>query len=212
VFYVGKGVGDRVYQHARNANASGQTARGAKVATIREVHAAGLEVGVEIVRHGLCEDEAYEVEAGVIDALILVGVPLTNEVVGKGSLAKGWLPLTELRARYAAPPARFEPDDRVVLIRINKEFRHDRTYDGLYEATRSWWVMKPERGPTHALAVFNGVVRAAYAITTWERAPDGRRWGFTGQRDPEAESRFLWHNVHDLLRKGDQNPIRYVGC
>jgi hypothetical protein len=52
VFYVGKGVGDRVYQHARNAKASGESAKGAKLATIREVHNAGLEVGVEIIRPG----------------------------------------------------------------------------------------------------------------------------------------------------------------
>jgi hypothetical protein len=57
----------------------------------------------------------------------------------------------------------------------------------------------------------NGVVRAVYAITDWERDPSGR-WAFTGDSDPQAEHRFLWHNVHDRLGKGDQNPIRYVGC
>lgn len=212
LFYVGKGVGDRVYQHARNAKSNGESVQSAKLSTIREIHGAGLEVGVEIIRHALTEDEAYEVEAGVIDALALVGVELTNKVIGKGSTAKGWQPLTELRARYAAPPADFEPTDRVVLIRINKEFRPDLTDEGLYDATRLWWVMNPKRNPTHALAVYNGVIRAVYAIDSWERSDDGRRWGFTGKRDPEAERRFLWHHVNDRLRKGDQNPIRYVGC
>jgi len=212
LFYVGKGVGDRVYQHARNAKSNGESMQSAKLATIREIHGAGLEVGVEIIRHGLTEDAAYDVEAGVIDILGLVGIGLTNKVIGKGSTAKGWQPLTELRARYAALPAQFQPNDRIVLIRINKEFRPGLSDEQLYEATRNWWVVNPKRGPTHALAIYNGVVRAAYSIDTWQRAPDGRRWGFIGERDPEAERRFLWHHVNDRLRKGDQNPIRYVGC
>jgi len=43
----------------------------------------------QIIRHRLTEPEAYEVEAGVIDALILTGVPLTNKVIGMRSRARG---------------------------------------------------------------------------------------------------------------------------
>jgi hypothetical protein len=87
VFYVGKGIGNRVYQHARHAKKlTGETSERLKLTTIHSIHNAGLDVGVEIVRHRIPDEQsAYEVEAAVIDTLGLLGSDLTNLVGGHGT-------------------------------------------------------------------------------------------------------------------------------
>lgn len=213
IFYVGKGKGDRVYQHAALARkVEGETAGQLKLETIRKLHELGQEVVVDVIRHRLTDEEAYEVEAAVIDALRLAGVDLTNAARGKWATSQGWLPLEELRARYAATPVAI--DDRVVLIRINKLFRHGMSEEELYTATRQWWVMNPQRKPEFALAVFNGVVRAAYKIDPngWRRDNKTGRWQFAGSRDVEAEEKYAWRDVRAYARQGAQNPIKYVNC
>src|SRR5690554_5696375 len=67
VFYVGKGVGDRVHAHVREALGAGDAA---KLLRIHEIHDAGREVEHNILRSGLAsEDEAFTVEQALIDAL-----------------------------------------------------------------------------------------------------------------------------------------------
>jgi len=223
IFYVGKGVGDRVYQHAALARVvdPAEGRRGLKLATIKEIHSARRDVDVEIIRHGLPDEEAYTVEAAVIDALRLAGHDLANLVAGKAR-GMGWRPLDDLRAAYAAPRVRIGPDHRLVLIRINRRYRHGMTDDELYTATREWWKVSPRHAPDYALAVFDGVVRAAYTIDRsvgrngWEAAPDGSglrgRWRFTGSRDPALDEIYSWRDVREYLPNGAQNPIRYVNC
>lgn len=213
IFYVGKGKGDRVYQHAALARSvDGEKAKQLKLATIKEIHSRGSDVTVDIIRHGLTDDEAYEAEGAVIDTLRLLGHDLTNIARGKWSRSQGWVALDEIRARYAATPVRI--DDRVILIRINKAFRYGMTDEQLYKATRQWWVLNPKRNPDLALAVFNGVVRAAYRIDArlWKQDAETGRWQFSGTRDPEAEAKYAWRDVREYAKQGAQNPIKYVNC
>jgi len=62
VFYVGKGVGGRCFEH----DYAEEGAR--KASRFAEIKAAGLEVKVEIVRHSMAtKEEAFLVESAVID-------------------------------------------------------------------------------------------------------------------------------------------------
>ena len=216
IFYVGKGFGDRVYQHAALARVvDGKEGRkGLKIATIQAIHRQGLQVGVEIIRHGLTDAEAYTVEAGVIDALRLAGVELTNLARGKGSGARGWMSLDEIRAEYAASPVKIDLSHRVVLIRITSS-PAAMSDDELYERTREWWRMNPRRRADYAFSVHDGIVRAVFAIdsdpSSWERADNGRR-RFSGVRSPDLEASYVWRDVSSYLPFGAQNPIRYVNC
>jgi hypothetical protein len=220
IFYVGKGAGDRVYQHAAHARVvdPAEGRKGLKLAKIKQIHDEGREVGVEIIRHGLKSDEALMVEAAVIDSLTLAGFELTNLVRGQAR-GRGWQPLDDLRARYAASRVEIDPSDHVILIRVNKLFKYGMSPGELYEATRQWWKVNPRRAPSHACAVYNGIVRAVYVIDRasghngWEPAPDGSaRWRFTGARDSELEAKYVWRDVRRYLPNGAQNPVRYVGC
>jgi uncharacterized protein len=215
IFYVGKGKGQRVYQHAAKAQKiPGETGKELKLDRIRGIHAAGLDVRVDILRHGLTEEEAFEVEAGAIDLLRLTGVELTNRARGMWSQAQGWAPLDDLRGRYAAPPVTIEHEHRVVLIRINRAYRSGMSDEELYKATREWWVIAPRRRPDYAFAVYRGIVRAVYRIDPagWERESERGRWRFAGERDPALEAKYAWRSVAADLPSGAQNPIRYVNC
>ena len=216
IFYAGKGIGNRVYQHAREVRKlAGQSSDQLKLATIRDIHDAGLEVGVEIIRHRIPDEKAaYEVEGAVIDTLGLTGSDLTNLVGGHGS-ERGWRPLEDIVAEYAAEPVEVAPEHRVALIRVRRRFAEVRTPEDLYGVTRQWWVVFPDRRkPDYAFSVHNGIVRAVYKINSWEREPPGGRdrWRFEGERSAEMEERYLWKNVSGYLSQGAQNPIRYVNC
>jgi hypothetical protein len=98
---------------------------------------------------------------------------------------------------YAAEPVEIAPEHRVALIRVRRRFAEVSTPQDLYEVTRQWWVVAPERRkPEYAFSVYNGIVRAVYKIDSWEQEqrddPMRGRWAFHGERDPAMEERYLW--------------------
>jgi len=220
IFYVGKGSGDRVYQHARHAKHvdSSKTEDQLKLTRIREIHGAGLDVGVEIIRHELeNEDEAFEVEAAIIDVLRIAGFALTNAVSGHGT-KRGWRPLEDILAEYVAEPVKIRSEHRVLLIRLNRA--QWLAPGDLYEKTRASWKVAPERRkPEWAFAVYDGIVRAVFKIESWERPPkevlEGngfQRWDFNGVPDVAMEELYIWKDVSGYLPRGAQNPVTYVNC
>ena len=64
IFYVGKGSGNRDYQHAQAALVDDSISL--KLSTIREIKGLGLDVKYYIIRHNLSEQEAYLVESSII--------------------------------------------------------------------------------------------------------------------------------------------------
>ena len=216
IFYVGKDAGNRVYQHAIQALVVDprEGRKGLKRRTIQEIHDTGREVGIEILRHGMTEDEAFVAEAVAIDALRAAGLDLANLAAGHGS-SKGWAALDELRARYAAPSVDIDFAHRVILIRISRNYAAGISDADLYRFTRQWWKVRPSRAPEYAFSVHGGIVRAVYRITpgSWAPAPDrSGRWRFAGKRDAEMDELYVWRSVSDYLPNGAQNPIRYVNC
>lgn len=116
-------------------------------------------------------------------------------------------------------PTEIAPEHRVLLIRVNREYRHGITPEELYQKTRQWWKVNPRRKPEYAFSVYDGVVRAVYRIERWEPVPldehVGRmkgRWRFHGVRDGAMEERYVWKDISTYLLPGAQNPIRYVNC
>ncbi len=85
VFYVGKGIGNRIFAHI-NAALTDATPSD-KLDKIRAIRANGREVNHIVHRHGLAEKEAFEVEAALIDFIGLSG--LTNQVQGYNSDDRG---------------------------------------------------------------------------------------------------------------------------
>lgn len=219
VFYVGKGRGNRAHAHALEAlGEPGADEANLKLGTIRAIHATGQQVRLEILRHGMTEDEALQVESAAIDLLLRHGrfaaheglASLSNLQRGHGA-ELGIASVEDLAARYAAKPVVIE--DALILIRPSTLWGQAKSDEERYEATRKWWKVSvaSRAGVTHAAAVVDGIIRMVWKIDRWEvNAAEGGRAGFSGSRDPQMEERYVWGDVSRLLPLGAQNPIRYV--
>lgn len=219
-FYVGKGKGRRILAHL---SAQGE-ARKARI--LKELAEAGLLPRLEILAHALPSQEtALRIEAAVIDLLGLD--ELSNEVTGWKSIQLGRMPLQQLVFYYAAKPVKIV--DPVLLIRINRLYRHTMTDAELYDAARSAWKLGRRReSAKYVLAVFEGVVREVFEIQQWHRGgstPDvsgihGKRgpmglgrWEFSGRvAVKEVRDRYRGGSVAKYFPKGLQNPVTYVNC
>jgi hypothetical protein len=223
VFYVGKGSGNRCFAHVAEARQTqADVALGyEKLNRIREIEASDGAVGIDILSHGLTEDESLKIEAAAIDLLGLV--QLTNRIAGHGAATRGRMSVTQIHALYAKP-VEIDPDHSVVLINIRKSYWPGISDADLYERTRMWWPIAEARrqigaagAPVWAFAVAGGVVRAVYRITAWERpsAADiaehpslARRWRFHGTQDHEMEERYVFSDVSRYITS--QWPLRFV--
>ena len=218
VFYVGKGQGQRALAHLSDEGES------QKVKTLCALREAGVEPRLELLAHGLPDEEAaFRVEAAAIDLLGLDR--LTNQVRGVRSLQTGRMPLEELVAYYGAKPV--EVVHPSLLIRINRLYRHGMSEKELYEGTRGVWKLGTRRlRATYAMAVFEGVVREVYRIETWHEAgstpyssrppEDVRRegrWEFLGRlADDDLRFRYRNGSVASYFKQGQQSPVVYVNC
>lgn len=209
VFYVGKGCGNRINHHLLGALEE-KTKETEKIKTIRDIQKAGLEVSLDIVRHGLTEKEAFEVESAIID---LLGInALTNLVSGHHSHLRGKMTLRDIEIEYQAKPAKF--DEPVILIRINKAFRHDMTAEELYTVTQKDWKVRQQRvyDMKIACAVYAGIIREVYSVKEWVSSPDySGRYMFNGKIAQDIiRDKYINKSVAHVWKQGSQNPIKYV--
>jgi uncharacterized protein len=206
IFYVGKGTGQRHAAHFEDSlvgdDDKPREVAGTKAARVAEIRARGQRPGVTFVRRKIpTEQEAYRVEAALIDVLHEYGAGrLTNLVKGHGSDRLGLVRIEDLATQVAAPPLetslpalliKLEPWDAELDLELPRQghgYRADMTEQELYDSARAWWRLDARRvaGCRYAIAIFNGVTRAAWEIdhATWRISttalPGGRR--FEGRR------------------------------
>lgn len=184
VFYVGKGVRNRLFDHFNEAEAaaSGQRNLSAKLRRIIEIWEEDLDVKWHIIRRNIFDDQAAEqIEAAVLDALaISQNGLLLNEVSGAGKMNHGALSEEEvaaLAARLVDPVGAYEA---VFVLSIQNALAAGRSP---YDATRSAWpVSHTFRQMQGALAVGlqNGVSKIVCDIGSWEPSQYEGKWEFVG--------------------------------
>jgi hypothetical protein len=211
-FYVGKGKGDRLYQHVGAAlNFSGQDGKendededSAKIKTIRAIHGVGLEVLHIVHRHGMCEATAIEVEAALIDAI----PGLTNLILGNGSSSRGPMSACQIERTYGCQEIERIPSD-CVIIKVRQDVVDEK--GSVYEAVRSCWKIgaNGRKNTKYVLAVVNGIVKGVYENPEWRAIGD--RWAFTAQAaDTAIAEKYLNKRIpRDYSQQGAANPIQY---
>jgi uncharacterized protein len=219
IFYVGKGKGNRAFDHLDDTSESN------KVAMIKEIQKQGREPQIEILVHGL-EDEsvALKIESAIIDTLGLQN--LTNAVSGWGSNIVGRMGIKEIISLYDSKPVN-KIDEPVLLIRINRLYRYGMTPEELYEATRGVWKLGERRFQVkYVFAVYRGIVREVYKVAKWfdagateyktrplEDVQVPGRYEFTKLiTEEEIRAKYIDKSVADIFPDNSQNPITYVNC
>lgn len=220
IFYVGKGRANRVFNHA--ADALNENFDSLKLAIIRDIHRAGLEVQYYIIRHGLTENEAFLVESALIDVLTYqkfnMESVLTNLQAGHHQWDKGVKTVDEINILYDCGDIQPKDGERIMCININKTYKPGSDYhgarDNIYEATRRYWRINGDRARTAdiVLSVYQGVVRAAFKPLEWrisdKRFATGDRWEFIGTEIEDSE--YLNKSIKAYIKHGNQNPIFYI--
>lgn len=204
IFYVGKGTGSRVFQHVEGALLSPLMSD--KLNLIREIHNEGFTVEHYILRHGLTQDQSYEIESACID---LLGLDyLTNAVKGHNSWERGLKTVNEINQHYDAKI--IEIVEPTIIININKLYKRFMTDYELYEVTKQAWKLGTKKNQAnYVVASYRGLVREVYKIDNWYSI--GNRSGFNGIiADEEIRGKYKDQSLENYIKKGNQNPIKYT--
>lgn len=214
IFYVGKGCGNRAFEHLSEDGNSEKHER------IEDIRSDGLEPRVDVLAHGLSKENALKVEAVCIDVIGLG--QLTNRVTGQNSSWGGRQSAEKIVATIGAEPV--EVDDPALVINIAQTFYYGMSERDLYDITRGIWRLNVDRARNIdlVLAVHEGVIQEAYQPDDWHPAgttdyerrdldPEHceGRWEFTGQTAPESLRKTYVGKRPSNISFG-QNPIRYI--
>lgn len=95
----------------------------------------------------------------------------------------------------------------------------------LFEVTRGVWKIGSRRENAQlAFAVYRGIVKEVYTITSWHPAGTLQyqtrgdihhpgRWEFNGELAPQnLRHKYKENSVAEYFSSGAQNPITYVNC
>lgn len=228
IFYVGKGCGNRVFQHA--ADAVKDPDGSLKLGTIRSIHAVGNQVGYYIIRHGLTEESAFLVESAIIDLLTYPAFNrenlLTNLVAGHHQWDEGIKRVDEVFCLYDSPKLVVQEGHRLLLVNLNRTYRlaqaeGDCRRPDIYECARKYWSLNKRRADRadYVLGVYRGVVRVVIKpASPWQpvrAAADGTvfkktRYMIEGRTDDVVGNDLYLHRDVRDFPFGSGGVVRYL--
>ena len=215
-FYVGKGKGNRLYAHVNDAlkNYDGQSYIdkeeddiSSKIQQIREIKNAGLDVIHVIQRYGLTQNEAFEVEAALIDAF-----PGLTNIQNGHNTDRGVNNAEVLQRELGCEEFEDVENLKYCIIKINSYWMNER--GSVYETVRKHWKLNLKRVKKipYVLASHNGMILEVFEVDKWYDAPDvpGRVMfdGHVAQDD--IRSMFINKRLpKKYIKKGLASPVLY---
>lgn len=210
-FYVGKGTGNRVFQHAKNALKpkdldQDENQVSLKEDTIRDIISRGKEVLCIIYHWGLTKNEALLIESVLID-----GLPGLTNIQSGYDTDHGLITAEDLQNRLSLAEYDEPAEDYIIIKTSQKAIEAN---GDLYEATRRCWkaTLEKARCYKYVLAVMNGVVREVYEVSEWHTsATEAPRIEFMGVPTTNPDMRQLVGKrlPAKYMQKGAANPFMY---
>jgi uncharacterized protein len=208
IFYVGKGKGNRINQHLfgeYHENSSRE-----KDLIIKKIQKSGKQVKQIILRHGLTESESLEVESSIID--LLGKENLTNIVKGHNSEDHGKMNLKDLKIKYEAE--NLVIGEPIMLINVNSLYERGMSKEKLYEITRKSWRINLDNANKIRIvcATYRGIIRGVFLVDKWiESSEVNGRYMFIGKHAKgKLKEKYIHKSVMKYIKKGNQNPIKYL--
>lgn len=168
----------RLFEHERESINSTNSDK-LKLKTIQNIKNAGLKVKKIIINSNLTEQEAFIVEASLINVFnFLNKTKLTNIVAGHHSSEA--LSVEEFeRINGALPLEKNDIKHEILVIKINKLYHRDISADELYDSVRGVWraSKKNAQSVEYVFGVYNSLIVAVYKPTQWytcKEAPEKR--------------------------------------
>ncbi len=226
IFYIGKGKGNRVFQHLQCALED--NVQTLKLDTIRQIISEGKEVEYYILRHKLTEEQAFIVESTLIDLLTYdkfnIDNILTNIQSGHHQWDEGIKSADEISILYDCEKLQPNAGELLLLVSLNKSYNQKQANGvykrtDIYEATRKYWPISASRlkDIKYVLGIYHGIVRSVYKPKQWfstNVADDGTifkhtRYGFDAVVDDNSRAKYLNKDASDYPF-GSGGCIRYI--
>lgn len=213
IFYVGKGSGNRCFDHIREARNNKKNTP--KTIKIQSILKKGNSVKIDIIRHGLDEPTAHHVESALIEILKLED--LYNIAHGHGKILR-MASAQEIQILYGAKP--LEIQEPVILIKINQQYKLGMTIKEIGKAVSWCWHMNISRAKrsNYILAVAHGIVRGVFIPSNFRKVSkkDAKNHKDIGRTFFKAravnDSPYLFNSTKTFGGRGQSNPIRYINC
>ena len=235
VFYIGKGIGNRVFSHEIESGKSPKSEK-AKLKRIQEIEAAGFDVKRVIVNWSMTESEAFAAEAALINMLSFLSTDmLTNAVAGHH--VHEAMTVEDFDLLYGAEHLKQEDiQHSIMVIKINKLYRKGMNPKELYDIVRGNWrasmVSIQKRNVEYVFGVYNQLIVTVYKPDEWHYVHDridvpqiesldeetlerGKDRVYFICRDyehlDENQQFYLHKSIADLkVNQSSQNPITYL--
>lgn len=221
-FYVGKGTGNRVFDHIAGSIGM-MNPINMKYEKILALRYKNLSPEHVIVRHGLSETTAFEIESALIDTLRFLGAEVTNIVDGHDADERGLMTVDEIVRKNHADPLD-AIDTNCVIINISRKYERGFDSEKIYQAAKKAWVISKSRlgSLRYVLVEYRGLIVEVFEVNDWHEEPTQyasstdaikrvrTRYGFNGTvaRD-EIRSQYINKTIAHHKKRGQASPVRY---
>lgn len=220
-FYIGKGKDNRVFNHMNCALED--EIFNLKYDQIREILNSNKKLEHIIVRHGLSEKVALEIEATLIDVFDYLKTGITNIAGGQKSIEKGLMTSDEVKRLYNAEKLN-EIGNDCIIININQKYKRGSSENAIYDATKETWSIDKRNlnRLKYVLSEYRGLIVEVFTVQEWyekERGflPNAKSfgqtkigYGFIGKvANENIRNKYINKSIAHTKKRGAASAFRY---